>query len=66
MTPSKAESGSPTSVGGTRFAPSRGHGVLLLVGGLIGLLAAVILLVEKLSLVADPDYVPSCDVNPVL
>lgn len=66
MTPSKAESGSPTSVGVTRFAPSRGHGVLLLVGGLIGLLAAVILLVEKLSLVADPDYIPSCDINPIL
>lgn len=66
MTLSNAETGSTTSGGRTRFMSSRGVGVLLVVGGLIGLCAAVILLVEKLSLAADPDYVPSCDVNPVL
>ena len=39
---------------------------LLLVGGAIGLLAAATLLVEKIALVADPEYVPSCSINPVL
>jgi uncharacterized membrane protein len=40
--------------------------VLLLVGGLIGLIAAVVLLVEKLALLENPDYIPSCNVSPVL
>lgn len=46
--------------------PERGLGALLLVGGLIGLVAAVVLLVEKIELLANPDYIPSCNVNPVL
>lgn len=40
--------------------------LLLLLGGLTGLLAAAVLLVEKIALLADPDYVPSCSINPVL
>ncbi|WP_433310040.1 vitamin K epoxide reductase family protein [Micromonospora sp. CA-269861] len=36
------------------------------VGGVVGLLAAVILIVEKINLLADPDYVPSCSINPIL
>lgn len=39
---------------------------LLVVGGGIGLLAAFVLLVEKLRLLEDPTYVPSCSINPVL
>jgi hypothetical protein len=35
-------------------------GVLLLVGGLIGVLAAVVLLVERIILTENPDYIPSC------
>lgn len=38
----------------------------LLVSGLIGLAAAGTLLVEKIELLKDPDYVPSCSMNPVL
>lgn len=39
---------------------------LLVVGGGIGLAAAFTLLVEKISLLEDPDYVPSCSINPIL
>ena len=39
---------------------------LLLIGGASGLLAAVVLLVEKIALIEDPSYVPSCSINPVL
>ncbi|RKS09300.1 putative membrane protein [Nocardiopsis sp. Huas11] len=39
---------------------------LLGVGGAIGLLAAAALLVEKIRVLADPDHVPACSVNPVL
>ena len=39
---------------------------LLLVGGLIGLAAAFVLTVEKIELLIDPSYEPSCSINPVL
>lgn len=39
---------------------------LLTVFGGIGLLAAAVLLVEKMALLADPAYVPSCSINPIL
>ena len=35
-------------------------------GGLIGFVAAFILLVEKIALLKDPSYVPSCSINPIL
>lgn len=37
--------------------------MLLLVGGLIGLIAAAMLLVEKIALLENPDYSPSCNVS---
>jgi uncharacterized membrane protein len=39
---------------------------LLLIGGATGLAAAFTLAVEKIALLKDPDYVPSCSINPVL
>ena len=39
---------------------------LLFLGGTVGLVAAFTLLVEKLALLEDPDYVPSCSINPIL
>lgn len=39
---------------------------VLVVGGILGLLAASILTVEKLHLAANPDYVPSCSLSPVV
>jgi uncharacterized membrane protein len=35
-------------------------------GGAIGLLAAVVLTIEKVALLRDPGYIPSCSINPVL
>ncbi|GAA0988834.1 vitamin K epoxide reductase family protein [Acrocarpospora macrocephala] len=40
--------------------------IVLTVGGTIGLAAAFLLTVERLNLAADPDYIPSCSINPVL
>lgn len=45
---------------------ARGLGWLYLVGGLVGLLCAVVLLIEKTELLKNPDYVPSCSINPIL
>ncbi|WP_433003402.1 vitamin K epoxide reductase family protein [Kribbella sp. CA-294648] len=39
---------------------------LLLVGGAIGLIAAGVLTVEKIALLRDPAYIPSCSINPIL
>ena len=52
------------------FAPSlrrpRALAWLLVVGGAVGLTAATVLLVEKIALLEDPSYVPSCSINPIL
>lgn len=39
---------------------------LLLVAGSIGLLAAAVLLAEKIAILTDPGHVPSCSINPIL
>lgn len=38
----------------------------LVTGGLVGFVAAAILLIERLRLSQDSDYVPTCSINPVL
>lgn len=38
----------------------------LVAGGLVGWVAAFVLLIERLRLFEDSDYVPSCSINPVL
>ena len=39
---------------------------ILVLAGCIGLIAAFELTLDKIALTADPDYVPACDINPVL
>ncbi|MFI5781697.1 vitamin K epoxide reductase family protein [Nocardia sp. NPDC051570] len=39
---------------------------LLLIGGLAGWIAAVTLTVERFKLFENPDYHPSCSINPIL
>lgn len=39
---------------------------LLTFGGAGGLVASFTLLVEKIALLKDPDYVPTCSINPIL
>jgi uncharacterized membrane protein len=46
-------------------APARSAWVLL-IGGLLGWLAAVTLTVERFTLFTDPGYRPSCSINPIL
>lgn len=38
----------------------------VLIAGVIGLVASVTLTVEKIDILANPSYVPSCNINPVL
>ncbi|MBF6541244.1 vitamin K epoxide reductase family protein, partial [Nocardia farcinica] len=39
---------------------------LLLIGGLLGTVAASVLTVEKMARLRDPAYVPSCSLNPIV
>ncbi|WP_416905164.1 vitamin K epoxide reductase family protein [Micromonospora echinospora] len=41
-------------------------GWVLTIGGLVGALAAFVLTVEKMALLKDPAYVPTCSINPIL
>lgn len=50
----------------TAEPPPRPLALLLTVGGAVGLLAAAVLLIEKIALIENPDYVPSCSINPIL
>ncbi|MDD7940834.1 vitamin K epoxide reductase family protein [Actinomycetospora lutea] len=47
-------------------APARGVGAVLLAGGLVGAVVSLLLLRDELALLADPTFVPSCSVDPVL
>ena len=42
------------------------RGLLLVLGGVLGFVAAFTLTVERIRLLQDPAYVPSCSFNPVL
>ncbi|KRB73119.1 vitamin K epoxide reductase [Nocardioides sp. Root190] len=44
----------------------RALGGLLLLGGTLGLVAAFILTIEKIALLKDVGYAPSCNLNPIL
>ncbi|ABS02695.1 vitamin K epoxide reductase family protein [Kineococcus radiotolerans] len=44
----------------------RTRGLLLVLGGVLGFVAAFTLTVERIRLLQDPAYVPSCSFNPVL
>lgn len=64
----------PPSVTETREAAARsdtdrherGLGIVLAIAGTVGVIAAVALLLEKMALLANPDYIPSCDISPIL
>ncbi len=44
----------------------RASALWVLIAGVVGLAAAITLTVEKIEILINPDYVPSCSINPVL
>ena len=56
----------PSAQQPTSVAVPRGSALWVLVGGVIGLAAALTLTIEKIELLINPDYVPTCSINPVL
>lgn len=49
-----------------RVAVPRSSAWWVLVAGVVGLAAALTLTIEKIELLINPDYVPTCSINPVL
>lgn len=47
-------------------APPRGLAWWLIVGGALGFTAAMVLTLEKLAVLRDPNYIPSCNLSPVI
>lgn len=47
-------------------ASSRLTGLLLLICGAVGLAASIALTIEKIDLLENPNYVPTCNINPIL
>ena len=39
---------------------------ILIAGGIIGIFASIELIIQKISVLSDPTFVPNCDINPVL
>ena len=39
---------------------------ILVVGGIIGIFASIELVIQKIAVLSDPDFVPNCDINPIL
>ncbi|QBX57263.1 vitamin K epoxide reductase family protein [Nocardioides seonyuensis] len=48
------------------MTPDRRLSAGLVVGGLAGLVASAVLLIERINLAQDSDYVPSCSINPII
>ncbi len=38
----------------------------LVVGGIIGIFASIELIIQKIAVLSDPEFVPNCDINPIL
>ena len=39
---------------------------ILVVGGIVGIFASIELIIQKIAVLSNPDFVPNCDINPVL
>jgi uncharacterized membrane protein len=58
--------GAAAEADATQSIVTRSLPFVLAIGGGIGVLAAFLLVIERLRLAADPGYVPSCSINPIL
>ena len=66
VTASDAASVAEPSASGATGRVRTASAVWILIAGAVGLIAALTLTIEKIELLIDPTYVPSCSINPVL
>ncbi|MFM9034816.1 MAG: vitamin K epoxide reductase family protein [Mycobacterium sp.] len=62
--PAETDPARPASPAGVRVG--RASAWWILIAGVVGLLSSVTLLVDKIEVLKDPSFVPSCNINPVL
>ena len=60
--PAESSAGEPRTGGDV----GRASALWVLIAGVVGLAAALTLTIEKIEILINPDYVPSCSINPVL
>lgn len=63
---SSAEHTDPAADEPAQVAVSRSSALWVLIAGVVGLASAMTLTIEKIELLINPDYIPSCSINPVL
>jgi uncharacterized membrane protein len=64
--PKPVTSGEPAADAPSGVPVGRASAVWILIAGVAGLASALTLTVEKIEILINPDYVPSCSINPVL
>jgi uncharacterized membrane protein len=64
--PSDVQASDPTPDAPKGLSIGTASAVWILIAGFVGLAAALTLTVEKIEILINPDYVPSCSINPVL
>ena len=65
-TPAPAQAGSLEADARAGVAVGRASAWWILIAGVVGLLSSSDLLFEKIEMLKNPQYVPSCSINPVL
>jgi uncharacterized membrane protein len=64
--PSDVQPSEPTADAPNGVRVRTASAVWILIAGVVGLAAAITLTVEKIEILINPAYVPSCSINPVL
>jgi uncharacterized membrane protein len=64
--PDSVAASEPTAGRPGGVAVGRPSALWVLIAGVVGLVAAATLTIEKIELLIDPSYTPSCSLNPVL
>ncbi|MET4431203.1 vitamin K epoxide reductase family protein [Mycolicibacterium sp. 624] len=64
--PDSAPVAEPSASAGATARVRTASAVWVLIAGVLGLAASLVLTIEKVELLINPAYVPSCSINPVL
>ncbi|HXO51922.1 MAG TPA: vitamin K epoxide reductase family protein, partial [Mycobacterium sp.] len=64
--PSDVQPSEPAADASNGVGVATASAVWILIAGIVGLAAALTLTVEKIEILINPNYVPSCSINPVL
>lgn len=66
MNQPKAKSKITSAATALRAKLDRALGYTLAAGGVVGLIASFVLTIDKIALIKDPSFQPSCNINPII